>query len=271
VEFTASLRDAIFHSLLPVYPTVDPHEVRVILVEALPEILSGLPRELANRALRVMEERGVQVRTGTAVAEIEAGRIHTKGGEIMEAGTIVWGAGVRGTPRVADLEGGMGRDGRVPTNELLQLPGHPEVYVIGDCARFTPPGERDGKPLPPNAPVAIQEGEYVGDRIAVQMLDPEGRSVRDAPFRYRYKGELVALGRNEALAHIGPVEVAGFPGFVLWRLYYFSQLMGFKNRASIFVDWIATYFQRREVTRLPVEKAAAVVEGGELRAASALG
>jgi NADH:ubiquinone reductase (H+-translocating) len=269
VEFVASLQEAIVHTLMPLYPLIDPGEVRVLLVEALPEILRGLPKDLAERALRIFQERGVEVRTGTAVAEIGPGWVRTKEGETIDAQTVVWAAGVKGVPVVAGAGGEVGRDGRVGVNELLQLPGHPEVYLVGDCARFIPSNAKDGRPLPPNAPVAIQQGEYVAERIAAALGAPGLAARSDRPFKYFYKGEMVALGRNEALAHVGPLDMTGFVGFLFWRLYYFSQLMGFKNRAGIFVDWVATYLYHRDVTRLPVERAAEVSRGGEERVLSA--
>ncbi len=269
VELMSSLQDAIANTLLSAYPLVDATEVELHLVEALPEILRGMPRDLVARARRVLEDRGVRVRTNTAVALIDAGKVRTKQGDEIEAETVVWAAGVKATPRVADLPGEKARDGRVSVNAYLQLPGHPEVYVVGDCARFVPPDAQDGQPLPPNAPVAIQEGEYVADRIAGHLGVHSARLEASEPFHYVYKGEMVALGRNDALAHVGPLHLSGLPGFLMWRLYYFGRLMGFKNRASILVDWIATYLYHREVTRLPIEEAAAIVEGGEPRVVSA--
>jgi NADH dehydrogenase len=269
VEFVASLQDAIAHSLFPVYPEIAPEEVSVELVEALPEILRGMPRGLADRAQRVLEGRGVLVRLNTAVAEIGGDFVRTKDGETIEAHTVVWAAGVKAVPLAAKLPGEKARDGRVAVDDHLRLPDHPEVFVLGDCARSIPPGAEDGKPLPPNAPVAIQQGEYVADQVAARLGAPIAGAGR--PFRYRYRGEMVALSRNDALAHVGPLELSGVPGFLMWRLYYFSQLMGFKNRTSVFVDWISTYLFRREIARLPVERATAVAQGGEARTASARG
>ncbi|HEX3000259.1 MAG TPA: hypothetical protein VHR86_08500, partial [Armatimonadota bacterium] len=126
----------------------------------------------------------------------------------------------------------------------LQLPDHPEVYCIGDSALAQDPGTN--RPAPPNAPAAIQMAELTAQNLICTLLGQPLQS-----FHYRFKGELLSLGRNQAIAHIGNVLIDGFPGWVFWRSFYINQLMGWENRAGVLADWLFAYFARqRETTRL---------------------
>jgi NADH dehydrogenase len=126
------------------------------------------------------------------------------------------------------------------------LPDHPEVFVIGDAAYYRDPST--GNPLPPNAPVAIQEGQCAAENVWRRR---QGLAPR--PFHYQYKGELVSLGRNTAIANVFGLKLTGFPAWLLWRSYYLSQLLGFKNQLDVALDWSFAYFWRRDTARLPTD------------------
>jgi len=245
VELAASLRDLASHVLLKEYPGIDPGEVRVVLVEALDRILLALDDQLRQNAMKTLQSKGVEVLLNTPVADVERGGVRIKDGSFIPSETVVWTAGVKANPLIADLPGEKGRDGRVRVNDFMQLPDHPEIYVIGDCAMYFMPGEQ--RPLPPNAPVAIAGGKTAAINIIHTL-----RNEPLEPLKYKYQGELVSLGKNNAVANIMGIKFSGFIGWLVWRAVYLYKLEGFKNKASVLVDWLFGVFDRRETSKLPV-------------------
>lgn len=243
VELAGSVRGLLTGTLAHQYPNIRLEETRLILVEAMSEILPGLPRELAQYSLRRLRELGVEVRLETPVERVDEHGLMTRGGEYIPSRTVVWAAGVRPSPVGARLPVPHAKNGRITVDPYLQVPDLPNVYALGDVAAFEDP--ETGKPLPPNAAIAVRQAKALAS-ILVNRL--EGREAQ--PFVYEHAGELVSLGRHEAVAEIKGVKVTGFPAWLLWRAFYLSQLMGFKNQLTVALDWSFAYVYQRDTVRL---------------------
>ncbi len=247
VELATSIRDLITKVLLKDYPKIAPAEARVLLVEALPKALPMLAPDLAENAVRTMRSKGVEILLETPVVSVDEQGARTKSGELIPAKTVIWTAGVKASEIIASLPGEKGRDGRVRVNRYLQVEGHPNVYVVGDCAMYFEEGAE--RPLPPNAPVAIEEGKTAARNILRDLRgeDPE-------VLHYVRQGELVSLGRSNAVADIMGIKLTGIIGWLTWRLVYVTKLMGAKNRLGILLDWTFNTFNKRETSKLNVEQ-----------------
>lgn len=243
VELIGAIRGLIYGTLARQYPHIRPEESRIVLLEALPDLLPSLPRELAGHAQRRLEELHVEVRLGVPVARVEEDGLVTRDGEFIPSRTVVWAAGVTPPSIVQRLDVPKIRGGRIEVDEFLQVPNWPNVYAIGDSSgRIEEPG---AKPLAPSAQVAVQEAKALA-RILLAKL--EGREPQ--PFRFTERGDLVSLGRHEAVASIFGRQVTGLPAWVLWRAFYLSQLMGFKNQLTVALDWSFAYAYQRDTVRL---------------------
>ncbi len=243
VELVTSIRDLITKVLLHDYPDIEAGEVRVLLIEAIDKVLVGIDPKLAENAVRTMKAKGVEILTSTPVTSVEPGGVHTKQGDFIPSRTVVWTAGVKASDIVRDLPGEKARDGRVAVNSCLQLDSRPEVYVIGDSAMYVEEGAE--KPLPPNAPVAIAQGKAAGANIL--------HAIRGEPvevLHYNRLGELVSLGRSNAVADLKGVRLTGLIGWLAWRSIYVTKLMGAKNRTGVLLDWTFGLFNKRETSRL---------------------
>ncbi len=244
VELATSLMNLVDIVLIKDYPSIPRRDVRVILVEAKDRILPTVDPQLGAWAQRYLDQMGIETRLDTAVTRISPDGIETKHGERIDASTVVWAAGVRANDVVGGLDVERARDGRLRVTEQLELPGRPDVYVIGDNALYDQTA--DGHPLPANAPIAIQQGELVARNIRAAFDgQPKQR------FVWKREGELISLGRNAAVGEIFGRRLTGFPAWIAWRTVYLAKLQGFKNRAGVIVDWFFAYaFRRRETARL---------------------
>jgi len=246
IELVASLHTLIQNGLLPVYPTIDRHEVRVILAEAGPSLLNGMEPWLGEVADRRLQQKGVEIWLSNPATEVSEAGIAFKDGRFVPSRTVVWAAGVRPSPLTAALEVERGRDGRLFVDEHLRLPSHPNVYALGDCAWFPIP-EENGRPAPPNAQTAVRQAPVVATNVAA--------SLRGAPltsYRYTSEGNLVALGQGDGVVRFGETRLEGFPAWLAWRGFYLTQLMGFKNRLAVLVEWTSAYLGHRVTARLDV-------------------
>jgi NADH dehydrogenase len=244
VEFAGALAELIRGPLVKDYPGLDVREARVVLLEALNALLPGFPDRLQAYAVSRLRRMGVDVRLGATVDQIGREAVRLRDGTPIPARTVVWTAGVRGDPLAKAWGLPTTRAGRVTVLPTLQLPDHPEVYVVGDLAHV----EQDGRPLPMIAPVAIQEGETAGRNVARQLRG-------DAPvaFRYRDRGAMVVIGRNAAVAYL---RGRGFTGFLAWSLWlgvHLINLIGFRNRLVVLINWAWDYFFYERAVRLILE------------------
>jgi NADH dehydrogenase len=232
VEMAGALAELIRLVLSRDYPPLDLSEVHVVLLEALTRILPGMPEPLSHEAVRQLTAKGVEVRLGVKVEDYDGRVARIARAEAIPAATMIWAAGARAA-RLAGLIGAdLGRQGRVRVEATLQLPNHPEVYVIGDASYL----EADGRPLPMMAPVAIQMAETAASNIRRQV---DGRAPE--PFRFRDPGSLATIGRNAAVAHIRGIGFRGFPAWVVWLVVHLVQLIGFRSRLIVLINWAWDY------------------------------
>ena len=224
------------------FRVIDPRQARIILLEAGPRILPTFPEGLSAKAAAALTRLGVEVRARSPVTGIGPGFVQV-GSERLEAGTILWSAGVAAAPVARSLGIPLDRAGRVPVEPDLSVPGHPEVFVIGDLAAFL---HQTGKPLPGVAQVAIQQGRYAATAIARRVSGQPSAG----PFRYRDPGNLAVLGRGAAIADLGRVQLSGFPAWLFWCFVHILYLIGFRNRFIVMFEWAWAYFRKERGARL---------------------
>jgi NADH dehydrogenase len=236
--------------------TVDTREARVLLVETADRVLTSFPESLSRSAERALGRLGVTPLTGHTVVDVtaESVAIQGPGGEVEQvaARTAVWAAGVNASGLAAALAGQAGlevdRAGRVPVRPDLTLPGHSEVFALGDMVQIQ---QADGAmtPLPGLAPVAMQQGRYVARAIHKRL---DGSTPE--PFHYRDKGNLATIGRSKAVADVKGVHLSGFVAWVTWLVVHLFYLIGFQNRFLVFIRWVISFVTRGRGARLIVER-----------------
>jgi NADH dehydrogenase len=243
VELAGAIGELANHTLTRDFDDIDPRDARIYLLEGLPRILPMFDEKLSQRATDDLGRFGVKVRTGSLVTAIDHEGV-TIGDEVIPTHNVFWAAGVsaskvtRSLADVAELD----RAGRVPVERELHISGYPELFVIGDAAAAK---DQNGKPLPGVAPVAIQEGKWVAQNIKAAI---KGNAYR--PFMYNDRGSLATVGRNRAIAEIKGVRFAGYPAFLAWALVHIAQLIGFRNRMLVGINWAFNYFTYRRGARL---------------------
>jgi NADH dehydrogenase len=245
VELAGALAEISRHTLARDFRRIRPEDARVILVEASPRVLPLYPPELSRKAERQLERLGVEVRTGAAVSAITEDGVAI-GGERLSARTVLWGAGVAASPLARSLGVPLDRSGRVLTEPDLTVPGHPEIYAIGDLAAV----RRGDGFVPGLAPAAIQEGKHAA-RNVVRSL----RGLPRAPFRYRDKGSLATIGRAAAVADIRGLRLSGVIAWLAWLLVHIFFLIGFRNRVAVLLQWSWSYLTWGRGARLITDTA----------------
>jgi NADH dehydrogenase len=242
VEMAGAFAEIARHTLARDFRRIDPSASRVVLVEAGPRILPAFPEDLSAKAVRQLEALGVQVWTGAAVSGIDPLGV-SLGGDRLSARTVVWAAGVAGSPLGRSLGVPTDRAGRVKVEADLTLPGRPEVWVVGDLAAL----ELNGKPVPGVAPAAMQMGRHaaLGLRRALRGQAP-------LPFRYEDKGSLATIGRSSAVALVGGLRLSGFVAWAAWLAIHIFFLIGFRNRFVVLFTWAWAYFTYERSARLIV-------------------
>jgi NADH:ubiquinone reductase (H+-translocating) len=242
VELAGAVAELAHRALRRDFRHISVEGTRIVLVEALPHLLSTFPVSLSEKAARKLRRLGVEVRTGERVEQVDGGGVVVEG-ERIDAETVIWAAGVKASPAGSWIGAETDRAGRVLVNDDLSVPGHPELFVLGDTASAS--GD-DGKPLPGVAPVAMQQGRYVGKLIRARV---EGRENRQ-PFKYFNKGNLATIGRAFAIADFGFARVSGFVAWVLWLGVHILYLIGFRNRLLVMVQWAWAYFTYERGARI---------------------
>lgn len=244
VEMAGSLSELIHLVLAKDYPRMSMADVRILLVEAKEQALPGFPTSLGEAARRELEKKAVEVLLGTRLAHYDGTHVQLVGQPLLRSETLIWAAGVRAASLAHQLPGEKGRSGRVVVKPSLQLPENSNVYVIGDAAYM----EEEGQPLPMMAPVAIQMAE-----VAVENIQRELRGEAPLEFDYRDPGSLATIGRNAAVADIGGIRFRGFPAWVVWLVAHLVQLIGFRNRLLVLINWAWDYFFYDRAVRLIAE------------------
>ena len=249
VELAGTLAEICRHALAQDFRSIDPRRTHIHLVEGGPHVLPAYPEDLSRSALEQLERLGVEVLTSTMVTKVEAGAI-SMGQTRMNAAVILWAAGVAASSLGKKLQVPVDRAGRVLVQPDLSIPGHPEVFVIGDLAALN---DKSGKLLPGVAPVAILEGRYVAKLIRKEIEHGKistGRPEQREPFHYWDKGSLATIGRAAAVAEFGKIHISGFLAWLAWLFIHILFLIGFRNRVLVFIQWAWSYFTYERGARL---------------------
>ncbi|HEY3232671.1 MAG TPA: NAD(P)/FAD-dependent oxidoreductase [Roseiflexaceae bacterium] len=243
VELAGAFAELIRHVLRKDYPMLDVSRARVLLVEASDRILASFPASLQRSARRRLERMGVEVKLNTAVTSVDDDLVVFKDGTRLEAGTVVWAAGVRAAPLADVLDVPRGRNAQVSVEPTLNLPDRPEVFVIGDMAYLE--GYHGNRAYPMVAPVAIQQGRQAARNIIAQL---RGRPMR--PFRYFDRGQMATIGRRAAVLDAFGVRLSGFIAWLGWLFIHLIELIGFRNRLIVLANWAYNYFTYDRGVRL---------------------
>jgi NADH dehydrogenase len=261
VEMAGSVTELARQTLRRDFRSIHPEAARIVLVEGQPRVLPTFHAKLSAKAAEALKAMGVEIWFDCHVTEVAADHVTVtpdKGAEPkrIETETVIWAAGVKASPLGKKLAEGLGagvtvdKGGRVAVGPDCSVPGHPEIFVVGDLA--TQPGP-DGKPLPGVAPVAMQQGKYVAELIKrrVKGEPPPG------PFQYWDKGNMATIGRSHAVLESGPIRLWGYPAWLGWLFIHIMYLARFENRVLVLFQWFWNYVTRNRTARLITgEKAA---------------
>jgi NADH dehydrogenase len=242
VELAGSIAELARSTLARDFRRIRPESARIILCEAGPRLLPAFPPGLSDYTARALGSLGVEVRLGAAVEQIDSSGVVVAGQKI-ESANVFWCAGVQARPAAAWIGAEAARNGAVKVLPDCSVPGHDEIFALGDAASLA---GRDGAPLPGLAPVAVQHGKYVAELIARRVA---GRAA-PSPFRYRDLGALAVIGRSRAVADLGRVQLRGFPAWLFWSLVHLFLLAGFRNRLVVYVNWTWAWFTYGRGVRL---------------------
>ena len=215
------------------FPNLDLTQFSVVVIEAGSSVLTQFAPSLQRRAIRALERKGVRLRFGAMVDDVTAQGVVLRGGEHIPTATVIWAVGVRGSDTGGLPARQRARLGRIPVDAGMRLPDHPEVFVIGDLAEV----QAGGKPLPMLGGVAQQQGAHVAATIAAEA----GHGSPPPPFRYHDRGTMATIGRNAAVAQIGPIRAWGFLGWIMWLAVHLVLLISFRNRVVVLINWARDY------------------------------
>jgi NADH dehydrogenase len=241
VELAGALADIARHALARDFRSIDTATSRVILLEGAARVLPGYPPDLSQKAEQQLRRLGVEVRTSTRVTDIEGGQVWM-GEEALPTAVVLWAAGVRASALGAKLGVPLDRAGRVLVNQDLSVPGHAEVFVVGDLAAFK---NEDGSMLPGVAQVAMQGGIAAARNIWARVQGKPAQA-----FHYHDKGDLATIGRAAAVARLRRMHLSGWLAWVMWLVVHIFFLIGFRNRLLVMGNWIWAYFTRGRGIRL---------------------
>jgi NADH dehydrogenase len=241
VELAGTLAEIARQVLRDEFASIDPRKTRIVLLEGGPRVLPAYAPDLSQSAVRQLEKLGVEVRTSAMVTRIAPGGVWI-GEEQMPATVVLWAAGVAASPLGKKLDMPVDRAGRVMVNNDLTLPGHPEVFVIGDLANAK---DEHGNLLPGVAPVAMQQGRYVAKIIAGDLRHSSRKN-----FHYLDKGSLATIGRAAAVAQIRKIHISGYLAWLAWLFIHVMFLIGFRNRLIVMIQWAWSYLTYERGARL---------------------
>ncbi len=237
VEVAAEIHDLLEEELARAFPSLA-HRARVVLVEAGGRLLAAFDDALSDYASRHFRREGIEVRTGSPVRAIGAGRVELSGGESIRCGLTVWAAGTEPDPFVRELGAPLDRRGRVVVDSSFAVPSRPGVFAVGDCAAFGDP------PLPATAQVAQKQGAHLaGVLVALE------RGRKPTPFHYRSLGMLTYIGGRRALADLPGVKWSGWGAWLFWRSVYVTRLVSLSNKAKVLFDWLKARLFGRDLAR----------------------
>jgi NADH dehydrogenase len=241
VEMAGTIADLARDTLPSDFRNIDTSKARVVLIEAGPRVLAGFPDDLSAYAQRSLEKIGVEVMLDQPVTECTADGV-VYGGKALQARTIIWAAGVRASRAAEWLGAPADRAYRVQVAPDLSVPGHPEIFAIGDTVTIAGP---DGKPVPGIAPAAKQQGRYVAALIKARL---EGRTL--PPFRYKHAGSLAQIGKKKAVIDFGRIKLRGTIAWWIWGIAHIYFLIGLRNRLSVALSWLWVHARNQRAARL---------------------
>jgi NADH:ubiquinone reductase (H+-translocating) len=250
VELAGTIAELAKDTLRPDFRNIDTDKARVVLIEAGPRVLAGFADDLSAYAQRSLEGIGVEVMLNQAVTECSADGV-MYGGQGLQAKTLIWAAGVRASPAAEWLGAPADRAGRLQVLPDLTVPGHPDIFAIGDTVVIAGP---DGAPVPGIAPAAKQEGHYVADTIKARL---EGAAT--APFRYKHAGSLAQIGKRLAVIDFGRIKLRGSIAWWIWGIAHIYFLIGLRNRLSVAMTWLWTHARDQRAARLITQGSSKVV------------
>ena len=241
VEMAGSIGEVARYTMVQDFRRIDPSHARIILIDAAPRVLPTFDESLSQSALKQLERIGVEVRVNTGVKGVTPDGVQLEN-EFIPSSTIVWAAGNAASPLGKQLGGETDRAGRVNITPDLTVPGHPNIFVIGDLACFTHQG---GKPLPGVSPVAMQQGRHAARNILASI---NGSPMK--PFHYLDKGSMATIGRHAAVADVRGFRITGFTAWLAWLFVHLVFLIGFRNRVLVFIQWAWSYLNYYRGARL---------------------
>jgi len=250
VELAGTIAELAQHTLPPDFRNIDTHKARVVLIEAGPRVLAGFTDDLSTYAQRSMESIGIEVMLGQAVTECSADGV-VYGGNRLDAKTIIWAAGVRASPAAEWLGAPADRAGRLRVQGDLTVPGHPEIFAVGDTVTIKGP---DGTPVPGIAPAAKQQGRHVAAAIKARL-----NGGAPAPFVYKHAGSLAQIGKKKAVIDFGRIKLRGTLAWWIWGIAHIYFLIGLRNRLSVALSWLWVHARDQRAARLITQGSSKVV------------
>jgi NADH dehydrogenase len=241
VEYAGALAELVRTPLARDYPDLDMSQVHILVLEATNRLLTGMPERLHTYTLKRFQRMGIDVQLNSPVSQITSQAVSLSDGRVIPTETVVWTAGVGGECLPQNWDFPTRTNGQVDVLPTLQVPDHPEIYIIGDLAHI----EQDGHPLLLIAPVATQEGKWATKNV-LRQID----STQPQPFRYHDPGMMVTTGRNSAAVRLGRYSFTGFPAWVIWLSVHLYRLIGFRNRLMVLINWAWDYIFFDRVVRL---------------------
>ena len=251
VELAGAFADLTRRALRSNFRRIDTRSLRVILIEGSERILEAFDPDQSEYARRRLEKLGVEVRTNSRVANVTPGRLHFTDGSVLDSAAIIWAAGVEASPLTAMLGVPLAdRAGRITPEADLSLPGHPEIFIVGDLVRMR---DADGKPVPGVAPAAVQMGRHVAKLLLreKEQNDDVNESPRE-PFRYFDKGIMAIIGKNHAVVKSSAMKLRGFPAWLAWLFIHIAFLIGFRHKLAVLLGWGFAYLSNNPEARIIV-------------------
>jgi NADH:ubiquinone reductase (H+-translocating) len=241
VELAGTIAELARDTLPPDFRNIDTHEARVVLIEAGPRVLAGFPDDLSAYAQRALESLGVEVELGQPVTECTSDGV-VYGGKTLPSKTLIWAAGVRASPAAEWLGAPHDRAGRLLVLPDLSVPGHRDIFAVGDTVAVSGP---DGKPVPGIAPAAKQQGRYVASAIRARL-----RGDTPTPFHYKHSGSLAQIGKRKAVIDFGWIKLRGALAWWIWGIAHIYFLIGLRNRLSVALSWLWIHARNQRAARL---------------------
>jgi NADH:ubiquinone reductase (H+-translocating) len=241
VELAGTIADLAQDTLPRDFRHIDTRKARVVLIEAGPRVLAGFPDDLSAYALKSLESLGVEVKLGEAVTDCSADGV-VYGGERLEARTIIWAAGVRASRAAEWLNAPADRAFRLKVEPDLTVPGHPDIFAVGDTVTIN---DTEGNPVPGIAPAAKQQGRYVASLIKARLSDDTL-----PPFRYQHAGSLAQIGKRLAVIDFGRIKLRGAIAWWIWGIAHIYFLIGLRNRLSVALSWVWIHARNQRAARL---------------------